>query len=169
MRIIGSFSIIFLIIYCLRLFYQKRKFKEKYNLLINTPYTIQPIEKIPSKIANETLQGILEKLQKFEQRKNFLQPNLTLNKLALQLKTNSRYLSTTINEIKGKNFTNYLNELKINYIIQHLKEEPKYRSYTIEAIAELAGYNTRQSFSKAFYDQTGIRPSYFLKEIQKEN
>ncbi|SMC70145.1 helix-turn-helix domain-containing protein [Moheibacter sediminis] len=167
--IIGALGLIFLIIWSVRLIQQKRSFKEKYDLLINIPATIQPIGKVSFEIANETSREILEKLQRFEERKNFLQSNLTLNKLASQLKTNSSYLSKTINDIKGKTFTNYLNELKINYIIQLLKEESKYRSYTIDAIAELAGYNTRQSFSKAFYDQTGIRPSYFLKEIQKEN
>ena len=167
-----SIFVFVLILYSIYLFKQKKSFKEKYNLLMAN----QPIpnkgdktnEKIPFEIGDQTAQEILQKLRKFEEKKNFLQTNLTLNKLASQLKTNSSYLSKTINDIKGKTFSAYLNELRINYIIQLLKEEPKFRVYTIDAIAELAGFNTRQSFSKAFVEHTGIRPSYFLKEIQKE-
>lgn len=169
---LGSLSIVFLIVWSVYLFKQKKAFKHKYDLLIHTSSGMessQSVEKISLEIGDETAHEILEKLKKFEEKKNFLQPHITLNKLASQLKTNSSYLSKIINDIKGKTFTNYLNELRINYIIQLLKEEPRYRAYTIDAIAELAGFNTRQSFSKAFYGQTGIRPSYFLKEIQKES
>ncbi len=33
------------------------------------------------------------------------------------------------------------------------------------AIAEEAGFNTAESFSKAFFKKTGIKPSYFIKEL----
>jgi AraC-like DNA-binding protein len=163
-----AFGILMFILWTFQLIRQKKSFKKKYDLLILNPQIIPSPEKVSNAINDETLQEIIQKLARFEKQKNFLQPNLTLNKLASQLKTNSSYLSKTINEIKGKSFSNYLNELRILYIVELLKEEPKYRSYTIDAIANLAGYNNRQSFSNAFYDQTGLRPSYFLKEIQKD-
>ncbi len=30
------------------------------------------------------------------------------------------------------------------------------------------GFNTTDAFSKAFYKQNGIHPSYFIKELEKQ-
>ena len=37
------------------------------------------------------------------------------------------------------------------------------------AIAQEVGFNNSESFSKAFYKKTGIYPSYFIKQLEKEN
>ena len=43
----------------------------------------------------------------------------------------------------------------------------KLRKYTIKAIAGEFGFNTSESFSKAFYKKHGIYPSYFLSRLEK--
>ena len=39
--------------------------------------------------------------------------------------------------------------------------------YIIKAIAKEIGFNTSEAFSKSFYKNTGIYPSFFLKELDK--
>lgn len=146
---IGPVLLIGLMIWIRYLKTQNRNFKVKYEALINQPVPAET-EKKTVEINDELTWELIQKLDFFEKNNEFLQSDLTLNKLAAKLKSNSSYLSKTINEVKQKNFTNYLNDLRINYIVNLLKEQHKYRAYTIDGIAELAGYNTRQSFSKAF-------------------
>ena len=58
-----------------------------------------------------------------------------------------------------------MNELRVEYAIEKLKNEPNFKKYTIQAIAEEVGFNTAQSFSTAFYKNTGIKASYFMKNV----
>ncbi len=105
-------------------------------------------------------------LHQFENENQYLEV-ITLAELAKKLDSNTTYLSKFINDSKGQNFSQYLNELRIKYIVGQLKVDSKLRSYTIKAIAEEVGYGTAQSFSKAFFQQTGIYPSYFIKKLNE--
>lgn len=120
---------------------------------------------VPKQVAED----ILKKLARFEKSNGYLDPNIKQIDFAKTLETNSSYLSKTINHYKGKNFSQYLNDLRINYAIKKLKESKKFRKYTIKAIAEEVGFNNGDSFSKAFYNNTGLQPSYFIKKIDKTN
>ena len=94
--------------------------------------------------------------------------NITLANLAIDFNTNSRYLSKIINVNKGKNFSTYISDLRIDYSIEKLKTNEKFRKLAIKGIAFEIGFNNTESFSKAFYRKTGIYPSYFIKEIEKQ-
>ncbi len=119
-------------------------------------------------ISPDIVEKVLQELARFEKNQEYLKPNLTTSVLARKLKTNAKYLSKIINHHKGKNITQYLNDLRIDYIIEELKTNTKYRNYTIKALAKEAGFNLGEVFSKAFYKKTGIYPSYFIKELQKK-
>ncbi|WP_338375694.1 helix-turn-helix domain-containing protein [uncultured Flavobacterium sp.] len=118
-------------------------------------------------ISNEIIELILIELNKFEQNKNYLKANITINSLAQEFNSNSKYLSSIINTKKGKSFVNYINDLRIDYIVNELKINKNLRKYTIIAIAEETGFNTGESFSKAFFKRTGIKPSYFIKKLNE--
>jgi AraC-like DNA-binding protein/TolA-binding protein len=118
---------------------------------------------IPKEIVSE----ILLKLEKFESDKEYLSKKVTLNSLAKKIDSNTNYLSKTINHYKNKSFSNYINSLKIKHITQRLKKDLTLRKFTIKAIASEAGFNNSESFSKAFEKINGIKPSYFLRELDK--
>lgn len=117
-------------------------------------------------VSEEIVEDILSQLSKFEVSEKFTKQT-TLGTLAKDLKTNPKYLSKVINWHYQKNFSTYINELRIEYVISKLKEDSKFRNYTIKAMAEEAGFGNTESFSKAFYKNTGISPSYFIKELHK--
>jgi AraC-like DNA-binding protein len=118
-------------------------------------------------IPEKHIKDILSKLDTFEKEKGHLEQGLTAQSLADSISTNVKYLSLVINHYKNKTFTHYLNELRINYTIQELKENSTLRKFTIKAIAETVGYNNAETFSNAFYKQVKIKPSYFIKNLEK--
>jgi AraC-like DNA-binding protein len=116
-------------------------------------------------ISEELVCKILEKLQLFENQRDFLDATITVQKMATNLNTNSKYLSKIIKEYKGKSFVQYINDLRIDYAIIELKNDSKLRNYTIQALAIEFGFNNAESFSTAFYKKNSIKPTYFIKEL----
>jgi AraC-like DNA-binding protein len=119
-------------------------------------------------ILQHIIDDIQKKLKRFEKDLGFLSKECNLNKVANDFETNARYLSKIINAEKGVSFPVYINELRINYAVTELKVNKKFRSYNIKAIAETVGFNTAETFSKAFFIKTGIQPSYFIKELKNK-
>ena len=165
------FLIIFLSFIFRLIFKRNRKYKRIYNELIKDTKVVvkSNIKKdgktgIPKGIERE----ILQKLVEFEKNNEFLKRDIKLYDLAKSMSTNSKYLSTVINFHKEKNFSNYLNDLRIEFIIKKLKTDNVLKKYTIEAIAKEIGFNSAESFSKTFYRGTGIYPSYYIKKLNEE-
>jgi len=116
-------------------------------------------------IAEEVVNQILEKLNQFEKQKGYLTANITVQILSGTFETNSKYVSKIVNVYKEKTFTQYLNDLRIEYAIHKLKADNKLRKYTIQALALEFGFNNAESFSSAFYKKTGLKPTYFIREV----
>ncbi|EDP94207.1 AraC family transcriptional regulator [Kordia algicida OT-1] len=141
---------------------QKEKLaqKEKSSVVVSE----NTIKELPEDLVND----ILTKLEKFEATDKFVKKKYTLPQLAKELNTNGTYLSKVINETKQVNFSNYLNQLRIEYAIERITNDSRFREYTIKAIAEECGFKTQQSFSAAFYKKTGIKPSFFVRELKNK-
>lgn len=114
-------------------------------------------------LDEKTAENILKKLQIFEQKHGFIEQGLTINKLAIKLRTNSNYLSQVINECKGMNFNRYLSELRIKYITDKLYNDQTYLKYKIESLGQKCGISSRTNFSNLFHEINGIRPKDFIK------
>ena len=121
-----------------------------------------------TELSQEIIDDILRKLEKFEKNEDYLNANLSLMTLAKKFNTNSSYLSRVLNSSKSVNFSKYLNDLRINYAVRQIKNDAVFRKYTIEAIAMECGYNNSASFSRSFYKNTGLYPSYFISETIKD-
>ena len=111
---------------------------------------------------------LIDKIDNFEATNAFLNKNITLDSLAKDFQTNRGYLSKLINELKGKNFSQYLNDLRINYIVEELKTNKKIRKLTIAGIADNIGFNNSESFTNAFKKVTGTLPSYYIKLLNEK-
>jgi AraC-like DNA-binding protein len=167
-------SLLFISILCL--FYyinRQRKFKKRFNNIINQQEAIKrktvKDSSLNGGISITIIEEILSQLDLFEHDKNYLKLNISLNEIAKKFGTNSTYLSKVINLKKDKNFSQYINDLRIGYAIEQFEVNPKFRKYTIKAIAGECGFKNAESFSKAFYKKWGIYPSYYLKELDNKN
>ena len=120
-------------------------------------------------INPEIVVAVIKNLEKFEKNKKFLEKDMNLVKLASILKTNTKYASKIIYQYRGKRSIEYISDLKIDYVIELLKKEKKYRNYTNKALAEEIGFGSTQNFTKAFNNRTGISPTYFISELNKKD
>jgi len=118
-------------------------------------------------ISEEIIEEVMKRLDKFEKNKGYLSREVSLNDMAKELDTNSTYLSKIINIRKGKNFSQYINDLRIDFAVEALRTNKTFRKYTIKAIANECGFKSAESFSKCFYKKHGIYPSYYLKQLQQ--
>ena len=140
--------------------HKKKDFQDQFTIAVQSADGHNKIKRVTSEeIAND----ILKELHAFETKKLFLKKGITLDSLAKQIKTNSRYLSEVINMYKAKNFATYLNDLRIDYAINRLAGDQKFRSYKIPFIAEGLGYNNEQAFAIAFKKRTGTTIGIYLK------
>ncbi|REC63772.1 hypothetical protein DRF65_03425 [Chryseobacterium pennae] len=117
-------------------------------------------------ITDETVKALLTKLEKFENLERYLRKDLSLTWMAHHLNTNTKYLSEVIKVYRNHNFTSYINELRINYIVRKLYDNPIYREYKITYLAEECGYTTPRVFVNAFKKETGFTPSYFVEQLK---
>ncbi|MBO0353550.1 AraC family transcriptional regulator [Muricauda ruestringensis] len=114
------------------------------------------------------VQDILKQLEKFEMGKDFLKEDLNLVKLAASFNANNKYLSRIINHYKGKGVVEYLNDLKVDYVIYLFTKQKIYRSYNYQSLAKEAGFSSVQRFVKAFKHRTGRSPAYFCKVLDEQ-
>lgn len=152
--------------------YRKRKlYKERFIQLLEQPIPKKTLNKSTKKehgIPNETFEKIKQQLSEFELKNQFISRKVSLSYLAKEFETNSKYLSQVINQEKEQSFNNYINQLRIQYTVEKLKFDTTFRKFSIKAIAYEVGFNTTESFSKAFFKYTGIKPSYFIKELDNQ-
>lgn len=155
-------------------FYAKTKeLREAYNFILQknstSPITTTPliIEKSTknssvSKTIDEALkQKIIDEL---EVQKIYLLPDLTLRKFASHLSSNTSYVSQTINEGFGKNFSSLINEYRVKEVLLFF-EEGLHQQFTIESLYKKAGFKSKSVFQKAFKASTGVTASHYLAHI----
>lgn len=114
----------------------------------------------------EVKASILKHLDKFENSEQFLAKDITLPKLAKKFDSNIVYVSKVISHSRQKRSNDYINDLKIDWIINQLRENSKFRNYTNKALGEEAGFSTTQHFTRAFSKNTGISPTFFVQELK---
>ena len=119
-------------------------------------------------INPELVTVILKNLEKFERNKKYLEKDMTLAKMASILNTNMKYASKIIARYRNKGTVDYISHLKIDHIIELLKNENKYRNYTNKALGEESGFGSTQIFTRAFNNRTGLSPTYFISKLRSQ-
>lgn len=121
------------------------------------------------KIVSEETEGrLLRALEAFEEKYGYNEKGISLGKIATKLGTNTKYLSFVIKKHRADNFSNYINGLRINYILQKIENEFEYRKYKVSYLAEESGFSSASAFTKVFNDVTGVSPSSYINLIGKE-
>lgn len=119
-------------------------------------------------MTTATEEKILHRLEEFEKSDLFTNNNISLSSLASLFETNNKYLSYVINTYKKKDFNNYINDLRVYYVIKKLKDNCQYRKYKIAVLAEEAGFSSQNKFATIFKKTTSMSPSIFIKHLQEE-
>ncbi len=119
-------------------------------------------------IDDEKVHEVLIGLSRLESQEFYLRADCNLRSVAKKVKTNATYLSKIINMHQEKNFNEYINDLRIDYALKRIKNDKKFRSFSVKSIATEIGYKSDYSFAKHFKSKTGLNPSYYIKNIEKQ-
>lgn len=123
---------------------------------------------VRSIMSIETEQKLLAGLDEFEKNNLYLDKSLSLSSLAGSLDTNNKYLSYIIKNYKQTDYSTYVNELRVDYIIEKLKNNPEWRQYKISVLAETAGFTSHSQFAAVFKALKGLSPSAFIRYLSVE-
>jgi len=151
---------------------KRKNYKRRFDQLMlnsenNKPQT-QKTRNNQNEISKDIIEDILNRLDQFEDGKGYLSQDVSLMGLAKSFGTNYKYLSKIINLNKAKRFSSYINDMRVEFVFNELKNNFKFRRYTIKAIAAECGFNNPDSFNKAFYKVYSIYPSYYIKQLENK-
>ena len=132
-----------------------------------TPYNIKEKEEknaayrslIRAELADELYDRILNiiVIEKRYRNKDF-----SAKQLAVELNTNTRYISAVINSRFNTNFSCLINEYRVKEAL-HRMTDKRYTDMNIEEIGTLVGFANRQSFYASFYRIMGETPNNYRK------
>ncbi|GAB2952045.1 hypothetical protein GCM10027048_16360 [Hymenobacter coalescens] len=95
----------------------------------------------------------------------YLRPELTLGELAAALRTNTSLLSRVINAGFGQNFNDFVNGYRVGEA-ERLLADPRFRHYSLVAIALESGFNSKSTFNRVFKKLRGETPSEAAARIK---
>jgi AraC-like DNA-binding protein len=134
---------------------------------LRQPEIFNGIEKRPkyqqSPLTREKKEEYLKRLQSYMRReKPYLNPGLSINKLAKRLIIPSRYLSQVVNESLGINFYDFVNSYRVEEA-KNLLLDSSNNERNIHEIFFDSGFNTKSVFNRIFKKFTGMTPSEFKR------
>jgi AraC-like DNA-binding protein len=98
-----------------------------------------------------------------ENNNRYLDSEFSLDILASEIKMSTTKVSNIINNHSEFNFSDYINQLRIEKA-KSILLEPKYDDYNIEAIGFECGFNSKSTFYTAFKKFSNATPTEFKKE-----
>lgn len=111
-------------------------------------------------IDDNTIEDIRQKITVIKDKELYLNPNVTLDETAKDLKISKHLLSQYLNEKLGQSFTNFINGFRIEKAKELLKSNT---NHTIEGIGYDCGFNSKSTFFTTFKKITGKTPSEYQK------
>ncbi|MVZ64139.1 helix-turn-helix domain-containing protein [Sphingobacterium humi] len=117
-------------------------------------------------IALETESRLVKELADLEQEYFFLDKDISLNKLAIRLSTNQKYVSFIIKKYRNMDFNHYLQYKKVQYLIDRIAEDSSLLEYKLAYLAEMAGFSSHSKFTIAFKSVMGKTPSQYIDTLK---
>ncbi len=93
-----------------------------------------------------------------EEKQLYLNPDITIVELALEIGSNRTYLSNYLNQVLGTNFYDYVNGWRIKYAQSLLVDDPQ---LSVADVRERSGFNSKSTFNRLFVKYTGKTPSEY--------
>jgi len=97
-----------------------------------------------------------------EKEQTFLDSQLTLSRLSDAIGITTHHLSEVLNQQKGKNFYQFVNEYRINYFCQQLQNN---HNLKLLDLAMDAGFSSKSTFNSVFKQNKGVTPSQYRQSL----
>jgi len=123
----------------------------------------QSVKYASSTLGEEEKSSILDRIRQVAEDETFYcRGTASLDALSRQIKVSKHSVSQVINEMLGKNFFEYLAELRIQKA-KAMLSDPEYQNVTIDEISFLVGYNSRSAFNRVFKSIASTTPAEYRK------
>ena len=96
-------------------------------------------------------------------KKKYKDKNYSAKKLAIDLGTNTRYVSAVVNVRFHMNYSSFINKYRIEEAMSILTDK-RYQDLRIEEVSDMVGFANRQSFYASFYKLMGITPKEYKQQ-----
>lgn len=117
---------------------------------------------------HEYNEELLKLRQYMAEEKPFLDPALTIQEVARQIRIPVRDLSVLINHQLGQHFYDFVNAYRIEAAMDLLKDAARSKATVLEILYEV-GFNSKSSFNTAFKKHTGQTPTDYRKNLQNSD
>ena len=97
-----------------------------------------------------------------KEKSPFKKRDLTLYELSQIVGVSPKILSQTINQEFNESYYDFINKFRVKEA-QRLILDDNFKNYTIESVANEAGFNSRASFYRIFKHHTGKTPTQIIK------
>lgn len=134
---------------------------------VKEPIEVQKRKEILSQ--TEMFKIVLKLETAMESNRYFEDSELTLDKLAKLTTLNKYHISETLNHFVNKPFYTFVNEYRIQFVKDKLKNLSENNSaINILELAYESGFNSKSSFNRYFKEITSHTPTEYLNLIVKE-
>lgn len=131
----------------------------KYNIIEKTDKEAAYRSLVSPALMDELKEKILNVIV---MQKKYKDKNYSAKQLAIDLGTNTRYVSAVVNVKFHMNYTSFVNKFRIEEAMSLLADR-RYASCNMEEISDMIGFSNRQSFYASFYKLTGMTPKQYKK------
>lgn len=108
--------------------------------------------------------SLLKSIRKHMQdHQTYLDNELTLLRLSEAIGVSTHHLSEVLNQQEGKNFYQFVNKYRVDYVCEQMKKD---QSIKILDIAMKAGFSSKSTFNAVFKQFTGHTPSQYRKTLE---
>ena len=104
----------------------------------------------------------------FDNEKKYLDQTLTLGFISKNTGLNEAEIRSCIKNNTNLNFNEFINQYRVNYAIK-LMESGYLENHVMNSIAQKSGFNSPQTFYRAFKKFKSVTPAYYYKNLIAEN
>ena len=120
------------------------------------------VKKRKANIPTSRLREIKADLEQLlERSKLYLEKGVNISRVSSEVGHPAYLLSKTINQIEGKSFTEYINDLRVEDVAQKLRDPS--RSDKVEVLAKETGFSSTSSLYEAFKKRKGVTLDTYRK------
>jgi AraC-like DNA-binding protein len=101
------------------------------------------------------------------QERYFLNPSIKKEQICTLLKTNPISLVQALKKQGFRNFSHFINHYRVEEA-KRMMISDAYDIYTLETIANMAGFGTRQAFYNVFEQLSGMKPASYRRLAKRK-
>ncbi|SFA66513.1 helix-turn-helix transcriptional regulator [Metapseudomonas otitidis] len=99
----------------------------------------------------------------FQHQRPYLDPDLDLQQVAAATGYTRNQISHLLNQVLGQSFYRYVNQARLNHLLERLHQSPE--SGRVDDWAFAAGFNSLSAFYKCFRERMGMTPKAYQAQL----